>query len=87
MDSPPNFWTPSVTDIFFQRLCAAGTLHRQTYDTHEKRLRFLAGRIGLTSALFAEVNPLDYEKSYMWGWTVPLTPEERSKMEAFRVKN
>jgi hypothetical protein len=87
MDSPPNFWTPVVTDAFFHRLCAAGTHHRNTYNTHEKKLHFLAGRIGLTSALFAEVNPLDYEQAYMWGWTVPLTPEERSKMELFRVKN
>jgi hypothetical protein len=81
MSSPPNFWTPSVTEIFFNRLCAAGTLHRQAYDTHEKRLRFLAGRIGLTSELFAAVNPLEYEAKHMWGWTAPLTPEERSMMK------
>ena len=77
----PNFWTPSVTQSFFKRLCAQGTLHRQMHTTPEKMLHFLAERIGLTEDELRKVNPLDYEKRHMWSWTVPLTLEERSSME------
>lgn len=82
MDSPPNFWSPSVTDAFFYRLCAAGTLHRQTYTTYEKKLGFLAARVGLSVEQFVSMNPLEYEKHNMWGWPVPLGQEERRSMEA-----
>lgn len=80
MESSNGFWTPSVTDAFFHRLCAAGTLHRQSHNTYEKKIGFLATRIGMTQEEFAALNPLDYEQKSMWGWTVPLTQEERSKM-------
>ena len=82
----PNLWTPVITDAFFNRLCAAGTLHRQVNNTHQKKVSFLASRIGLTETQFNEMNPLDYEASYMWGWTVVLTPEERSTMASYRSK-
>ena len=77
MEHPKNFWSVSITDAFFHRLCAAGTFHRQAHNTYEKKLGFLAGRIGLTESQFLEINPLNYEKTSMWGWSVPLTPEER----------
>lgn len=77
MEHPKNFWSASITDAFFHRLCAAGTIHRQAHNTYEKKLTFLAARIGLTEAELLEINPLNYEKTSMRGWTVPLTPEER----------
>ena len=86
MDSSPNFWTPSVTDAIFHRLCARGTLHYESYTTYEKKLGFLSKRIGVTEDLLIAVNPLEYEAKHMWGWTAPLTKEERSKMHT-DIKN
>ena len=77
MCEPSNPWSPSITDIFFHRLCAAGTIHRQANDTYKKKLDFLASRIGLKADTLYMVSPLDYEKNHMWGWPVPLTPLQR----------
>ena len=77
-----NLWSSPVTEAFFNRLCAAGTLHRQVHNTPNKKFSFLATRIGLTDTQLKMVNPLEYEKRHMWGWTVPLTPEQRSELKA-----
>ena len=57
----PNLWSPSITEAFVKRLCAEGTLHRQTHNTHQKKLDFLATRTGITLSDLMKTNPLDYE--------------------------
>lgn len=81
----PNFWSPSITEAFMKRLCAEGTFHRQTHNTHQKKLEFLATRIGIVASDLIKTNPLDYEAKHMWGWKVALTSEERSELELLRT--
>ena len=76
-------WSYSITDRFVKRLCAQGTIHRAKVQTYIDQLRFLANRIELTTEELNCLNPLEYEAKHMWGWTVPLTSDERNYLDQY----